>query len=172
MLFTTHAVVGAAIGAASPNIAIGFVGGFLSHHIIDAVPHFDQGSFYTVKAGPPYLGKAREPYEAHSFRVYRDWVMLFADWGVAAVLFTIFFALLPADLWAPIVVGAFGGLLPDIIDSSPLWSKKLRSKLRGVFHYHRFHVYFHWTVAGNEGVLGFGTQTVLVALSLWYLLAQ
>ena len=56
MLFTTHSVVGAAAGAATGDPYLGFAAGVLSHHVLDAIPHFDQGTFYLERSGPQYLG--------------------------------------------------------------------------------------------------------------------
>lgn len=169
MLFTTHLIVGAAVGITTKNPALGFVASFLVHHAIDALPHFDQGSFYTLKAGAAYLGKEREEVPRLGFSK-RDWMMLLIDWTVGGSVLLFLLWKLPVDLWTPLVSGVFGGLLPDIIDSSPLWSKKLRAKVRAISHYHQFHIFFHWTVAQNEAIFGFATQIAIIAVSLWYLL--
>lgn len=170
LLFTTHLIVGAAVGVASENPILGFGTSFIVHHAIDALPHFDQGSFYTLKSGAAYLGKNREEIPRSSF-LKRDWIMLFIDFAVGGTALLFLLWKLPVELWTPLASGVFGGLLPDIIDSSPLWSKKLRAKARAIFHYHRFHIFFHWTVAKREAVLGFATQATLIAVSLWYLLS-
>lgn len=169
MLFTTHSVIGAAVGVLTGNPYAGFAGGVLSHHVLDALPHFDQGSFYTTKSGAKYLGtKAEHSFDAKFSR--RDWVMLFADLVTAGVLFLTIFAHSPASAWPLIVWGALGGLLPDIIDSSPLWSKKLRENITLIKKYNSFHVFFHWTVARDEIALGVITQLILLTASLSYLL--
>ena len=51
MLFTSHAIVGAAVGVAAGNPYYGFLGGIASHHVLDAIPHFDQGTFRVKKEG-------------------------------------------------------------------------------------------------------------------------
>lgn len=161
--------MGAAVGAATGDPYLGFAAGVLSHHTLDAIPHFDQGTFYLERSGPQYLGMTQVSNHRGGFS-RRDWVMLFIDWGIAAAVFGMVFWATPVSRWELIVLGAFGGLLPDIVDSSPLWSKKLRAHSGFVRAYHEFHSFFHWTVARKELWLGVATQAVLLAASLAYLL--
>ena len=169
MLFTTHSVVGAAAGAATGDPYLGFAAGVLSHHVLDAIPHFDQGTFYLERSGPQYLGMTQISNYRGGFS-RRDWAMLFIDWAVAAAVFGAVFWATPVSRWELIVLGAFGGLLPDVVDSSPLWSKKLRAAFGAVAAYHTFHAFFHWTVARKEFWLGIATQAALLTVSLAYLL--
>lgn len=167
MLFTTHAIVGAALGAATQNPALGFFSGFLSHHILDSIPHFDQGSFRTIRSGAPYLGRERISEGADNVWTRRDWNVLFADWLLAAIVFGFIFYYTPFSFWLFIATGALGGLMPDIVDSSPLWSKKLRVRMKSVSTYHRFHTFFHWTVAYKEIFWGIITQLLVIFISLF-----
>lgn len=168
MLFTTHAITGAALGVATKDPYAAVAAGWLLHHAIDALPHFDQGSFYTKKAGVMYLGIEGDRDPRFSFSK-RDWRMLFIDWGVAGIIYIYLFATVPLTLWLVMCLGTFGSLLPDIIDSSPLWSKKLRDRFSLIRKYHAFHVFFHWTVAQKEIWIGILTQIALLGVSLWYL---
>ena len=171
MLFSTHATVGAALGVATGNPILGFLAGAASHHVLDAIPHFDQGTFYIIKPGPSYLGRIREPYETSGFDGNTcDWMMLFIDWGVALVIFGVIFYIIPPEKWPSVIIGALGGILPDVIDSSPLWSRELREKIKVVASYHSFHLFFHWTVEKRNIFLGSATQITAIALSLLYLL--
>lgn len=167
MLFTSHAIVGAAIGVAAGDPLWGFFGGVASHHVLDAIPHFDQGSFAIARESAPYLGKRSECAEQDFTN--RDWAILFADWAVSALLFGVLLWFVPFEHLPLLFSGALGGLLPDIVDSSPLWSKKLRVKSRIVAAYHKFHDFFHWTVVLPRLWLGLATQVLIVGLSLLYL---
>ena len=169
MLFTTHTIVGAAIGVATKNPALGFAAGYATHHIMDSIPHFDQGSYRAVKSGPNYLNTKLDNVPKFSY-IKRDWIMLLTDFALGGTLFLTLLALLPTDLWVYIITGALGCLMPDIIDSSPFWSRKLRAKYKLIANYHKFHIFFHWTVKKNEVFLGATTQISLIILSLAYLL--
>ena len=136
---------------------------------MDAIPHFDQGSFRTLKSEVLYLG-GKERLAPFDF-LKLDWIILFADFAIGGIVFILLLFKLPVELWTPLVAGVFGCLLPDIIDSSPLWSLKLRAKFKAAFYYHEFHIVFHWTTAKNQAVLGLSTQIVFITISLWYLLS-
>lgn len=168
MMFTTHAVVGAALGVAAGEPLYGFLGGFASHHLLDMAPHFDQGSFRTKKEGARYLGRSAERIEERFGG--RDWAILFADWAVSAVLFAALSWLLPFELLLPALAGAFGGLISDVADSSPLWSKKLRANIGALAAFHNFHSFFHWTVSMRRFWLGIATQVLSIGLALLFLL--
>jgi hypothetical protein len=43
MTLTTHATLGAVIGRATGNPVLAFIFGFISHFLIDMVPHGDTG---------------------------------------------------------------------------------------------------------------------------------
>ena len=40
MTLTTHAIVGATVATLTPNPILGFVLGFGSHYVLDALPHW------------------------------------------------------------------------------------------------------------------------------------
>ncbi len=167
MLFTSHAIAGAALGATTGNPYTAILLGFISHHVLDAVPHFDQGTFYKQQTGPNYLNSRSIEHPDFKFST-RDWIVLFLDWSVSAILFAVIFVYSPANL-SVAIFGALGGLLPDIIDSSPLWSKKLREKMLIVSKYHKFHEFFHWTIVKDSIFLGLATQVIVVMGTLFYL---
>lgn len=169
MLFTTHSIAGAALGMVTGNPYEAFALGILSHHAMDALPHFDQGSFYTAKTRARWLGQ-EGIYHEHSGFSQRDWKVLYADWMIAGVLFLVIALIVPVVYWPAIIGGALGGIAPDILDSSPLWSEKLRKKSNAVRKYNVFHSFFHWTVPMTQFWIGLLTQLVIIAVSLFYLL--
>lgn len=170
MLFTTHSVVGAAIGAAAGNPYAGFFAGFFSHHLMDALPHFDQGSFRTATRRAPYLGDSAAGNNTVASFGRRDWIMLFIDWVVSLILFSIIFIYASPDQWSLIIIGALGGVFPDIIDSSPLWSPQLHQKNQSARRYYSFHSFFHWTVPAKSWPFGLLFQLLFISASLWYLI--
>lgn len=136
---------------------------------MDALPHFDQGSYRVSKSGALYLGQNVERNPDFDF-LRQDWIIFFADFAIGGLTFLLLLLNLPFELWIPLMAGVFGCLLPDIIDSSPLWSRKLRAKYITINNYHKFHIYFHWTVTKDGAILGIATQIALIAVSLWYML--
>ncbi len=51
MFITTHAAIGALVGAAVPNRALAFALGFISHFIVDRIPHGDEHMLDGYKSG-------------------------------------------------------------------------------------------------------------------------
>ncbi|MFA5133621.1 MAG: hypothetical protein WC459_02350 [Patescibacteria group bacterium] len=164
MLFTTHAITGATIGILSGNPLLGFGLGVLSHHILDAIPHFDQGSLYIDKdRGPIWLGAKYE--EKQKFKVRRDWIILFADWAVSGAIFLYLLIRLPISFWPLLICGGIGGLLTDILDVSPFWKNKFRATRFGKL-YHKLHNFLHWPLSGKLWYLGLTIQIAIVATGL------
>lgn len=167
MLFTTHAVVGAAVGISVGNPLLGFGLAVISHHVLDALPHFDQGSFYIDSdKGPNWAGAIYE--EKQKFKGARDWIILFADWLVSGIIFLILFYKSPIHYWGLIAAGALGGLLTDIFDTSPFWKEKFRKTFAGRTC-HKVHHFFHWSLSMKFWHLGIGLQVAIVAAGLLYI---
>jgi hypothetical protein len=148
----------------SGNALYGVLGGIASHHFLDAMPHFDQGTFALKREGPRYLGYIPE-YAERNFGK-REWIILFFDWAISAFIFLMLAAFLPLEHLSWAVSGAVGGVLPDVLDSSPLWSRQLRKKFKLLAIYHQFHSFFHWTVSMRRLWLGVLTQFVFIGASL------
>ncbi len=166
MLLVTHAVVGAAVGSATGNPYSAFLVGVVSHHVLDAIPHFDQGTFHTKRNKPNYMGIASE--EVAIGFSFRDWAIFAIDVALASVIFSALISQRPDNMPA-MLSGTLGGLVPDMIDSSPLWSKKLREKSSIIRTYHSFHHFFHWTASKQLAIIGILTQVVLIGMALKYL---
>lgn len=168
MLFTPHAITGAAISVVSGNPAIGFIFSYLSHHILDSLPHFDQGSFYIDKdKGPIWAGAKYE--EKKKFKVKRDWIILFIDMALACILSLYILANLKLALWPFYILGAAAGLLPDIMDVSPFWKDKFRNTRFGK-KYHALHEFFHWPLSIKYWHIGLATQITIIIVGLRFII--
>lgn len=167
MLFTTHAITGAAVGLATGNPILGFAAAIASHFCLDAIPHFDQGSFYIPRdfRKPSWLGeKYRE--NGEKFKVKRDWAILFADTALALGISLYIVADKPLYAWFFYGLCATGGLLPDIFDTSPFWKEKFRATKIGKL-VHTVHIFFHWPLSSRFWFWGILTQAVLVIGSIY-----
>ena len=169
MVFTTHAITGAAIGLATGNPILAFVFGFLSHFILDSIPHFDQGSFYMDKdKGPAWLGAKYEESKEKFKTGKRDWIILFFDFAVAGAIGLCLLFYVPMNCWLLLILGGLGGILPDVFDGSP-WRYKFR-KLKFGKIFHKFHNFFHWPLSMKYFYFGFLIQVVIVAIGLFLML--
>ena len=98
MIALAHFLIGALIGMSLDNFLFIAVLAFISHFILDAIPHLDQGSFK----------KKKEDWTS------RDWFLVFVDVVIGASL-ALYFAI-RFEFW-PIAVGVAFAILPDVIDT-------------------------------------------------------
>lgn len=154
MNLSTHVAVGAAVGSAFSNPVLAFLAGFLSHHLIDQIPHTDGGAF---KVNVKDFARDKRILAI----VALDIILL-----VAVVLAIFNFR----GLNSSIIAGMFGGAFTDLLDNMPFWSPYLR-KTFPVNYFHRFHEFFHFTIE-NKKYQWFGVfiQFLLIAVSLKSLL--
>lgn len=89
MLITNHVLSGAVVGASSPDALSAFGRGFVSHFVLDALPHFgvDDEHFMSVAVPDGLLG-------------------LTAIYAIARTT--------PRDRLLPVLAGIFGACLPDM----------------------------------------------------------
>ena len=155
MNLTTHIAVGSAVGLATGNPVAGFFAGFVSHHILDSMPHSDPGS------------TGMSIYDAFQSK-YRDglyWAL--GDVFVALIFFVI---VITKSSFSPLIFwGATGAVLPDAIDNSPFWSPYLR-KIFPFNYYHLLHEKLHYTIESKKYFwAGIFDQLILIAIAVYYL---
>lgn len=107
MILTSHSITGAAVASIFPQKPIlGFLAGFLSHFLLDAIPHWD----YPLRSG--FLN----PRVASPFKVEKALL-----WDVLTVGSDILFGLIAALLIFSniplniVLLGVFAGILPDAL---------------------------------------------------------
>jgi len=113
MTLTTHALVGAAAASFFPaHPYVAFAAGFVSHLAIDALPHWDEGSYMLRSVRVTGAGKTdRDMVIGKDFISDFTYLGFESLVGILAAVF-IFFGWLHAPL-AIVLVGAVAGLLPD-----------------------------------------------------------
>ena len=158
MVSSAHIISGAAVGLAISStipvapevaVAVAFAAGVASHHILDAIPHTDAGSF--SKRGSAMLPKDER----------------FAWWdNIIATLFVlgVFFFIHPT---LAMLAGAIGANFPDVLHHPRWWGKKTRPLIGG--RYFAFHRDFHFTARGRLIPLGLFTTLTVIAVSAWYI---
>ncbi len=151
MLSTPHLLVGAAIGASTGDPVLAFAGGFLSHLVLDAIPHTDQ----ELLDNPEHKGLLPADY----FPVILD---IIVGWAIV-LYFTRDMALVAA---CPILLGALGGIAPDLISNVPFWSPALL-KLPVIKQFHALHVLAnHHILSEQPKMLGVTTQFVAIVIAV------
>ena len=160
MLEITHVIVGAAIGSWATNIGFAFLFGWLSHHILDMIPHFDRGSFFIKSRLPRYLGGPGEQLpEGHLLK--KEWVLIGSDLTLVFGFLIFPFVAGPWPGFWFMFAGAVGATLPDFIAAWLFWFPKLR-KISLLNNYGRLHSYLHWTLPMNKWWLGVVIQVAVI----------
>lgn len=163
MVLGTHFVVGGILGAVSrAHPAISFCIGFISHFLLDAIPHWDYKLYSSTKQkeedpldGDMVLGKG----------FIRDLVSIGLDMsiGVIVLVFLFWKGYLGSDpLLSSIIWGAIGGVVPDFLQFAYM---KIREE--PLVSLQRFHIFIHTGIRLNgRFILGPLLQITLVLLVL------
>ena len=123
MLITNHVLSGAVIGAVAPDVRQAVSLGFLSHFVLDGLPHFGVDDEHLMKVAVP------------------DGLV-----GLAAI--GVIVRATPRDRMAPVLAGIVGACLPDLdkpgrqfFDRSPFprWFDAVHSRIQDE-EVHRFTV--------------------------------
>lgn len=162
MFFTPHLLAGGAIGTATGEPISAFLLGIVSHHLLDRVIHTDIGTYYYGKWSE--LGVDRS-----NFMITRplDWVVGSVDVAIGMIVGLLIWP--QTDYSIPVLAGAIGAVLPDVIDNGPFIQRLFRKTKFGK-RYHEFHWKFHSTAAPKIWYIGVATQLAIIGLSLWLLL--
>lgn len=158
MVLTTHAVAGAALAQTMPdNLALGFGLAFVSHFILDMIPHWDYPLSALEKSAD---GKKINQRFKLSPALVADFMKTGADASLGLILTFVFFYPLNQAAALALVAGVVGALLPDFLQFifyryRPFWLKPLQ----------RFHLWIHATSdLNNRPVLGIICQLVVIAI--------
>lgn len=157
MILATHAIAGAALGKWSGNPWLGFGLGWLSHYVLDMIPHWQ----YDVKSykDKDAAGKPKKEGEwAIDFR--RALVLTGIDFAAGLAVSILVFQG-PEGFLAPsfpILAGAIGGILPDALQAV-----YLKTKREPFASLQKVHNWFHasWDFDFHSK-LGMALQVVLV----------
>jgi hypothetical protein len=159
MIGTGHLLIGGAVGLGTALImptplavpvALGL--GILSHHLLDAIPHTDAATF---------CPDPRKPIP----RSLAALVVLEVLIGLALTV-ALFFSLHTKVVF---IVGAVGGILPDLLDEVPWWQEHFRRTSFGA-RWHRWHLRLHCGSMENTWVTGIVIDAVVVGAGLLLLL--
>ena len=162
MLLASHIIVGAAVAASTPNIFLGLLLAFLSHFILDRIPH----SEYSV-----------EPLKQIKTRGIKYCMPILQrvalDFGAGYLVLFIVVAIskenIPFAAWA---LGGFLGALPDGMSFLLFLKQKngLVSKFLNSFSALHQKIHFDKKTGLPPLRIGLSTQAIAVLLALYFLI--
>jgi len=146
-------IAGAAIGKATRRLWVGLPVAFLSHFVLDFIPHLDSHAMFGIKGGGVTRGEA-------------TMAALDALLGIALVLW----AVGRQPRWRAMLMAAFLAIVIDFVDNVPPWSQWFRA-WPGTSWLSAFHHAHQHNVTPAQWPLGFGTQIAVTAIAMWLVLA-
>ena len=155
MTLTTHAVVGAGIvSLAVYNPTLGICAAFLSHFVIEAIPHWS----YEIKsqAVQPHSGITRMSFSDKN--LIRDFLIIGTD-GILGLVLSIFLFSTKQNFLI-VFVGACVGMLPDVLLFA--YSRWPHEPLVSLQNFHEWIHSAHQAYMQHRIILGIASQIALV----------
>jgi len=154
MFLSAHLLAGMSIGKATGNPYIAAPAGFISHYLIDALPHFEGSSFRKV-------GDKEE-----GFKNWVEWLLVILD--LLFVIFILFYF----KIWQhpTLLIGGFFAMLPDLFDHVPFWNKFFRKTKLFKWLHDKVHAEIHWTTYGKWIPVGILIDAIFIGVCFWYLI--
>jgi hypothetical protein len=163
MILTTHAITGAALASLTPNEPlVGFSVGFLSHFLLDTIPHWDY--YYTFAS----LKKDKNNPMNDDMLINKDFVKdilkVGLDATVGLLLAYLIFGFYMKYSILIISCGAIGAMMPDGLTFIHMkWRHEPLTSLQ------RFHNWVHSKIILNDKpVIGILSQIILICIVVWW----
>ena len=153
MTILPHALGGAVSATLTDNYFLAFLFGFISHFILDMLPHLE----------PKFLVKV-EPDKTKKWSIWL-FVFVIVEFCLTILLFLSF---IHRSDFAILLVGALGGLIPDMIVNNP-FLQKFRYK-PVIKHLFAFHDKIHLDLPSRYWFVSLIVEGSLIGGSIWYLL--
>lgn len=154
MTITPHVLIGAALATTTNIPVVAFLLGFLSHFLLDAIPHLEPGSFFS------------EADRAKGDR-WPTWAYLFAICEFILVATVFYFLFHHRSDFIILCWGALGGITLDILTHNPFYFTREWPVIKQLNYLHRK---LHYHKANAEWYWGALTTILLIGGSLCYLL--
>ncbi len=156
MVLATHLVTGAALGQVISNPALAFFSGFLSHFLLDAIPHWD----YHLASLETNPDDKLDTKMALNRDFISDLAKISLDLIIGATVLFLTFKFLNWQINAGVILSALGAIIPDFLQFAYF---KLRWPVLRVLQ--TFHVWIHSVKKLDDRmILGPLLQVLLVGL--------
>lgn len=153
MIITPHLLAGAAIATATTtSYPLAFLIGFLSHFVLDAIPHVDPGTFFNPQKN-----------ENQSWPL---WIYIYAASEFVIIWAIVIFLFQNRPDFDIIITGGIGGITVDILDNHPCRFIRTWPFFKQI---HWLHKKFHFELPASQWYLGIPTQIIIIGVCLWIL---
>ena len=167
MIITPHALAGSAVSnILTNNIFVAFLLGIIIHFILDAIPHFDQGTIRYKSNEPDRKPGWGTNHDAELSASWPSWVYITVVIDIIITVLIYFLLLNKLDNFPVILAGALGGISIDLIDN-PVFSLY---KLPVFNQLHWLHHKIHFDLPKRFWFWGIPIELIIIGGSLWYLL--
>ncbi len=157
MIATPHILIGGTVGLATNDPLLAFLGGVLSHFVLDMIPHSETTQWRAFdKNGRVPSDPLRWEY----------WFAFFDVLIGATVVWSL--ARTGSTFW-PVIWGGLGGLMPDLIDNVPWWNKQLQDK-KFFKQFHLLHDGIHFNLDRKWRIYGLIPSVLVIVYSLLWLI--
>ncbi|MFY9457399.1 MAG: hypothetical protein WAP23_00480 [Candidatus Spechtbacterales bacterium] len=161
MLLASHILVGAAVAASTPNILLGLVFAFLSHFLLDRIPHWE----YSIDP----LKQIKTKGAKYCMPIFRR-VALDTTLGLIMLIVAVGFSRSDVSLAVYIFGGVFGALadglsfLLFLAPKNAILSKFLK-------YFYALHQKFHFDTKKSPPLrIGIATQAIAILLALYFII--
>jgi len=157
MILTTHAIVGAAAGRLVSNPLLSFALGFISHFLIDAIPHWS----YSLAS---IVGDKKNPLNRDMMinrHFIKDLAIIAVDFCSGIILTIFIFQGRNGfiDISLPLLFGAIGGVFPDALQF--VYFKIRREPLITL---QKLHFWFHSKRVEDISALPYGVLSQIIVI--------
>lgn len=163
MLIIGHTALGIATGLLVSNPFAAFAVGVISHHVADAIPHYDPRSHVPLairKAQPIHIWTSR------------DVVIVAIDLLATLIMLGVFMTIVPFSYLPSIAAGIVGANLPDMLHNVPFWNRQLREIGWIRWWQDQIHRKLQWTLPAQLWYIGIATQAAVLAVTIWLVLGS
>lgn len=157
MLATPHLLVGAVIGSLFSSWPPVIIIAFLSHYILDAIPHTESSTFRPIE-------ERRDP----KFVTNTDYIAAAIDITLGLIV-VIYLSLRGREYFLPFL-GALVAAAPDI-DNFPLWYRATHNwpVFKQLYGLHNF---IHFDLETKYWLVGLLIEIVICGAAIWWLLLK
>lgn len=153
MIILTHSLAGAALATGVNSPMVAFFLGFIFHFILDAIPHFDQGTIVNPSG--------------EKIKSWPGWVY----WTIALdviITFFFFWAFLKNRPDFQIMIwGGLGGVSVDVIENFPIKAVRDLPILKQIEWLHHK---IHYWLPKEKWYIGLISEIIVTGGIIWYLL--